>query len=80
MNNIYFCSEFNDGGLFCIESTSGRAKNLVGGYLGVPFIDMRARLVKKDVKEEPKILELGNKLLKKYDLFYEDYEGNKFQE
>ena len=78
--NIYFCSELDDGGLFCIENTYGKAKNLVGQYLGIPFIDMRARLVIKDVEERPEILELGNKLLKKYDLFYEDYEGNKFQE
>lgn len=80
MNNIYFCSELGGGGLFCIESTYGGAKNLVGQDLGIPFIDMRARLVKKGVDEKPEILELGNKLLKKYGLFYEDYGGNKFQE
>lgn len=78
--NIYFCSDLNDGGLFCIENTYGRAKSLVGQYLGIPFIDMRARLVKKDIDEKPEILEFGNKFLKKYDLFYEDYDGNKLQE
>lgn len=78
--NIYFCSEIDEGGLFCIEKTPGKAKNLVGRYLGVPFIEMRAWLVKKGVDEEPEILELGNKLLKKYGLFYEDCDGNKFQE
>ena len=49
--NIYFCSGLDEGGLFCIENTYGRAKSLVGQYLGIPFIEMRAWLLKKDVDE-----------------------------
>lgn len=80
--NIYWCSIVDDdSGLYIVAKSRGSAKALFAGIGGDRFIDIRCDPHRKDVDEKNEgEIDLGDRRLKKYDLYYCDEDGNEIQE
>lgn len=79
--NIYWCRIVDDDcGLFIVAKSAGAAKALFAGIVGEDFTDIRCAIRRKNIdeKNEGKI-DLGDRRLKKYDLYYWDDDGNEIQ-
>lgn len=79
--NIYWCHIVDDYcGLFIVAKTGGSAKALFAGIVGEDFIDVRCAIRRKNVDEKNEgEIDLGDRRLKKYDLYYCDEDGNEIQ-
>lgn len=74
--NIYFCREEQDfAGLYVMAKSRGRAKALFAGEIGCDYTDVRTSMYRKDVPEKHEgIIGVGDPLLEKYELAYEEEE------
>lgn len=79
--NIYLCHIVDDNyGLFIVAKTKGSAKAWFAGIVGEDFTDVRCGLRRKNVDEKNEgEIGLGDRRLKKYDLYYCDDDGNEIQ-
>lgn len=79
--NIYFCREaLENEGLYIVAKSRGSAKSVFAGIVGERFTDIRCNLCRKDVNEKNEgEIDLGDRRLKKYDLYYCDEDGNEIQ-
>ena len=79
--NIYWCHIFGDNdGLYVVAKSGGSAKALFAGIVGERFTDIRCALRRKNVDEKNEgEIDLGDRRLKKYDLYYCDEDGNEIQ-
>lgn len=79
--NVYFCREvLENEGLYIVAKSRGSAKALFAGIVGERFTDIRCELRRKNVDEKNECeIDLGDRRLKKYDLYYYDEDGNEIQ-
>lgn len=79
--NIYWCHIVDDNyGLFIVAKSAGAAKALFAGIVGEDFTDIRCGLRRKNVNEKFEgEIDLGDRRLKKYDLYYYDDDRNEIQ-
>ena len=78
--NIYWCNLIDDCGLFIVAKSGGSAKALFAGIIGEDFTDVRCKIRRKNVDEKNEgEIDLGDRRLKKYDLYYCDEDGNEIQ-
>lgn len=79
--NIYWChTVYDDSGLYIVSKSNGSAKALFAGLIDERFIDIRCKLRRKNVDEKNECeIDLGDRRLKKYDLYYCDEDGNEIQ-
>lgn len=79
--NIYWCRIVgDDSGLYIVAKSRGSAKALFAGIAGERFIDIQSYLCRKDVNEKNEgEIDLGNRLLGKYNLYYRGEDGNGIQ-
>lgn len=79
--NIYWCRMYDDNyGLFIVAKSAGSAKAWFAGIIGEDFIDVRCAIRRKNVDEKHEgEIDLGDRRLKKYDLYYCDDDGNEIQ-
>lgn len=79
--NIYFCREVLEGsGLYVIAKTRGSAKIIFANEGDCDFVNVRCELYRKNVDEKNDgIIDVGDRRLKKYDLYYADEDGNEIQ-
>ena len=79
--NIYWCNIVDDDcGLYIVAKSRGSAKALFAGIVGERSTDIRCNLRRKDVNEKNEgEIDLGDRRLKKYDLYYVDEDGNEIQ-
>lgn len=79
--NIYFCCEvLDDSGLYIVAKTRGAAKIIFANEVDCDFVKVRCRLYRKNVDEKTDgIIDVGDRRLKKYDLYYYDEDGNEIQ-
>ena len=79
--NIYWCHIFDDdNGLYIVAKSGDSAKVLFAGIVGERFTDIRCNLRRKTASEKTDgIIDLGDRRLKKYDLYYCDEDGNEIQ-
>lgn len=79
--NIYFCCEVLDSsGLYVVAKTRGSAKVIFANEIDCDFVDVRCILYRKNVDEKNDgIIDVGDRRLKKYDLYYYDEDGNEIQ-
>ena len=79
--NIYWCYICDDyNGLYIVAKTRGAAKALFAGIVGERVTDIRCALRRKNVDEKNEgEIDLGDRRLKKYDLYYCDEDGNEIQ-
>lgn len=80
--NIYWCHICDDdSGLYIVAKSRCSAKALFAGIVGEPFTDIRCQTRRKNVAEKNEgEIDLGDRRLKKYDLYYCDDDGNEIQE
>lgn len=75
--NIYWCEEKGEqGGLFVIAQTRGKARQLYAEYIECRYIDVRTSLMRRGVNEDFSciISNPNSALLKKYKLEYQEAE------
>lgn len=79
--NIYWCRIYDDDcGLFIFARSAGAAKAVFARLVGEDFTDIRCAICRKNVDEKNESeIDLGNRRLKKYDLYYCDDDGNEIQ-
>ena len=79
--NIYFCREIDENsGLYIIAKSRGSAKALFANIVDESFTDIRCEIRRKNVDEKNDgEISLGDRRLKKYDLYYCDEDGNEIQ-
>lgn len=79
--NIYWCSTVDDdSGLYIVAKSRGSAKALFAVIVGEHFTDVRCAIRRKNVDEKNEgEIDLGDRRLKKYDLYYCDEDGNEIQ-
>ena len=79
--NIYWCHIVDDNyGLFIVAKTRGSAKAWFAGIAGEDFTDVRCAIHQKNVDEKNEgEIDLGDRRLKKYDLYYCDADENEIQ-
>ena len=79
--NIYWCHICDDDcGLYIVAISRGSAKAMFAGIVGERVTDIRCNLRRKDVNEKNEgEIDLGDRRLKKYDLYYVDEDGNEIQ-
>lgn len=79
--NIYFCHEVLENcGLYVVGKTRGSAKVIFANDIGCDFVDVRSILYRKNVDEKTDgIIDVGDRRLKHYDLYYYDEDGNEIQ-
>ena len=79
--NIYWCHICDDDcGLFIVAKSGGSAKALFAGIIGEDFTDVRCKIRRKNVDEKNEDeIDLGDRRLKKYDLYYCDDDGSEIQ-
>lgn len=79
--NIYWCHIVDDdNGLYIIAKSRSSAKAVFAGIVGERFTDIRCILYRKNIDEKTDgIIDLGDRRLKKYDLYYCDEDGNEIQ-
>lgn len=79
--NIYWCNIVDDdNGLYIVAKSSGSAKAMFAGIVGEKFIDIRCAICRKNVDEKNEgEIDLGDRRLKKYDLYYCDEDRNEIQ-
>lgn len=79
--NIYFCREaLETEGLYVVAKTRGSAKVIFANDIDCDFVDVRCILYRKNIDEKTDgIIDLGDRRLKKYDLYYCDEDGNEIQ-
>ena len=79
--NIYWCHICDDDcGLYIFAISRGSAKALFAGIVGEHFTDVRCEIRRKNVDEKNEgEIDLGDRRLKKYDLYYVNEDGNEIQ-
>lgn len=79
--NIYWCHICDDDcGLYIVAISGGSAKALFAGIVGEHFTNVRCAIRRKNVDEKNEgEIDLGDRRLKKYDLYYCDEDGNEIQ-
>ena len=79
--NIYWCNIVDDDcGLYIVAKSRGSAKALFAGIVGERLTDIRCAIRRKNVDEKNAgEIDLGDRRLKKYDLYYVDEDGNEIQ-
>ena len=79
--NIYWCHiSADDSGLYIVAKSGGSAKALFARIVGEDFTDIRCVICRKNVAEKNDgEIDLGDRRLKKYDLYYCDEDGNEIQ-
>lgn len=79
--NIYWCHIVDDNsGLYIVAKSRGSAKAWFAGIEGERFTDIRCNLYRKDVNEKNEgEIDLGDRRLRKFDLYYYDEDGNEIQ-
>lgn len=79
--NIYWCHIYDDdSGLYIVAKSRDSAKALFAGIVGEDFTDIRCAILRKNVDEKNEgEINLGDRRLKKYDLYYCDDDGNEIQ-
>ena len=71
----------DDCGLYIVAKSRGLAKALFAGIVGESFTDIRCELRRKNVDEKNEgEIDLDDRRLKKYDLYYCDEDGNEIQQ
>lgn len=79
--DIYWCNIVDDdSGLYIVAKSRSSAKALFAGIVGERFVDIRCNLCRKDVNEKNEgEIDLGDRRLEKYDLYYRGEDGNGIQ-
>lgn len=79
--NIYLCREIlEDCGLYVVAKTRGSAKVIFANDIDCDFVNVRCILYRKNVDEKTdRVIDVGDRRLKKYDLYYCDEDGNEIQ-